>query len=213
MSMSLDVHAPQAWMAGWDKCFQRMLAENAPLGELALPMAAQELLRAAGEFTAGSRAALELACGDGTTACALARAGYRVTACDALASAVAVTSKRAAELGLLSMVSASQADIATLPLKPANFDAVVALQCLQYLFDRALPRFRECLTAVNPGGLFAYSGNILPHEPLTPMPRFFTEEDLRAELKGWTLHAIGRHELRLSERVTRGYVFVVAQKV
>jgi 2-polyprenyl-3-methyl-5-hydroxy-6-metoxy-1,4-benzoquinol methylase len=216
--MTIKVAAPDKWMNGWDKLYRKMLKSDDlsklephhvhyPIQQLFWFTKPQEEAPAARELKAA-----ELACGDGRVACYLAQMGYTVETVDALPSAVELTQKRAEQLQLADRVTVSLGDIDTWEVKPSTFDLVVALQCLQYLFERTMPRLREVMASVKPEGFFVYSGNILPHEPTERPIRFITEEELKAALEGWTIHSLGTNVIRRSAQSTRGYLFAVAQK-
>ena len=155
---------------------------------------------------------LELGCGDGSVACYLAKIGCQVVAVDALVSAIAVAQRRSKLLKLEGKVEFRLDDMDGWPLEPESYDVVIALQCLQYLFDRTIPRLKEAIAAVKPGGFFVYSGNILPHMETDPPIRFVTEEELKSELDGWTFHGFGTEERILKPGDLRGYVWTVARK-
>ncbi len=215
--MKVKVKAPDKWMEGWDKLYRKMLEEEdlTELEGLHVHYPIQQLfwfIKLDEDEEAGELKAVELACGDGRVACYLAQKGYTVEAVDALPSAVTLTQKRAMQLNLSHRVKVTLGDIDTWKIEPSSYDLVVALQCLQYLFERTMPRLQELLKSVKPKGFFVYSGNILPHEPTEKPIRFITEEELKDALEGWTIHSIGTNVVRRSAESTRGYLFAVAQK-
>ncbi len=216
--MKVKVQAPDKWMKGWDKLYRKMLETEdlTKLEYLHVHYPIQQLFwftqQNNGAPEDSEKKAIELACGDGQVACFLAQNGYTVEAIDALPSAVSLTRKRAIQLNQSQSVTTSLGDIDTWELEPSSYDLVVALQCLQYLFERTMPRLQEILTSVKPEGFFVYSGNILPHEPTERPIRFITEEELKDALEGWTIHSIGTNVVRRSAKSTRGYLFAVAQK-
>ena len=216
--MNVKVAAPDKWMKGWDKLYREMLETedltklephriHYPIQQLFWFNKQEDETQGAVELKAA-----ELACGDGRVACYLAQMGYTIDTVDALPSAVELTRKRAKQLKLASRVKVSLGDIDTWELKPSRYDLVVALQCLQYLFERTMPRLRELMASVKHKGFFVYSGNILPHEPTERPIRFITKDELEDALKGWTIHSIGTNVIRRSAKSTRGYLFAVAQK-
>ena len=209
------VTAPKKWMDGWDKIYSQMLsASDDDLSRLDVGPRIQQLEHALAitESDTKKMNVLELGCGDGSVACYLAKIGCTVTAVDALASAIAVAQRRARILKLERSVEFKLDDMDGWPLEQESYDVVIALQCLQYLFDRTIPRMREAIAAVKPGGFFVYSGNILPHMETDPPIRFVTEEELKAELEGWIFHGFGTEERILKPDDLRGYVWTVARK-
>ncbi|MFW9932364.1 MAG: methyltransferase domain-containing protein [Candidatus Thorarchaeota archaeon] len=155
---------------------------------------------------------LELACGDGSGVCYLSKHGCIVEGIEALASAVSVANRRIKLLGLDDKAYVRLGDIDGWDLGVGTYDVIVILQSLQYLFDRAIPRLQEILRAIKPGGFFVYSGNILPHFETDPPIRFITENDLREELDGWTMHNFGTERFLIKPNDLRGYVRVIARK-
>lgn len=209
------VSTPKKWMDGWDKIYSQMLsASDDDLSRLDVGPRIQQLEHALAITKSDTQNMniLELGCGDGTVACYLARIGCQVTAVDALVSAIAVAQRRAKILNLTDKVRFRLDDMDGWPIEPESYDIVIALQCLQYLFDRTIPRLREAIAAVKPGGFFVYSGNILPHMETVPSIRFVTEEELKSELEGWTFHGFGTEERILKFGDLRGYVWTVARK-
>ncbi|TFH10043.1 MAG: class I SAM-dependent methyltransferase [Candidatus Thorarchaeota archaeon] len=212
---NVTVTAPKKWMDGWDKIYSRMLsASDDDLSRLDVGPRIQQLEHALAitESDTQNMNILELGCGDGAVACYLAKIGCQVTAVDALASAIAVAQRRSKILKLDEKVKFRLDDMDGWSIVPESFDVVIALQCLQYLFDRTIPRMREAIAGVKPGGFFVYSGNILPHNETDPPIRFVNEEELKSELEGWTLHGFGTEERILKPGDLRGYVWTVARK-
>jgi SAM-dependent methyltransferase len=214
-SDNIDVATPKKWMDGWDKIYSQMLSStDDELANINVGNRTQQLEHALAitKTDTNGLKVLELGSGDGNVSCYLARLGCHVVGVDALASAIAVAQRRSKILGLTDRVEFRLDDIDGWPILEKSYDAVIALQCLQYLFDRTIPRLREAMAAVKPGGFFVYSGNILPHFETDPPIRFITEEELRTELQGWTLHAFGTEERILKPNDLRGYVWTVARK-
>ncbi len=209
----LKVQAPDKWMNGWDN-YHKKLLEGSDEQYKNLTFITQPVqvigmkIYGKGECLK----ALDLGCGDGRYACFLAKLGCKVHAIDALESAIEVTSRRAKVLGLEKQVIAKQKNIDDWTLEPESYDIIVAVQVLQYLFDRAIPRLKEIAAAIKPGGMVAYSGNIPPHFKTDPPMKFIYEEELREVFKGWTLLSVGRDERLRRPDDLRGYVWIVAQK-
>ena len=212
---NVRVSVPKKWMDGWDKIYSQMLsASDDELSQIDVGPRIQQLEHALAitESVTQRMSVLELGCGDGSVACYLAKIGCQVVAVDALASAIAVAQRRSKLLKLEGKVEFRLDDMDGWPLEPESYDVVIALQCLQYLFDRTIPRLKEAIAAVKPGGFFVYSGNILPHMETDPPIRFVTEEELKSELDGWTFHGFGTEERILKPGDLRGYVWTVARK-
>jgi len=212
---NVRVPAPKKWMDGWDKIYSRMLSSSDDeLSQIDVGPRIQQLEHALAitESDTQNTHILELGCGGGSVSCYLAKIGCQVTAVDALVSAIAVAQRRAKILKLEDKVEFRLDDMDGWPLEPESYNVVIALQCLQYLFERTIPRMRETIAAVKPGGFFVYSGNILPHMETDPPIRFVTENELKSELEGWTLHGFGTEERILKPGDLRGYVWTVARK-
>jgi 2-polyprenyl-3-methyl-5-hydroxy-6-metoxy-1,4-benzoquinol methylase len=212
---NVSVAAPEKWMDGWDKIYKQMLdAPDEEMIKIEVSRPVQQLVHAlyVSQSDFNSLSVLELASGDGSVACYLGQMGARVKGVEALASAVGVAERRVELLGLKDKVEFSIADMDGWSMGPEQYDVVIAIQCLQYLFDRTIPRLRDALTAIKPGGFFVYSGNILPHFDTDPPLQFVTQEHLEKELEGWTLHCIGSDTCIIKPNDTRGYVWVVARK-
>ena len=96
--------------------------------------------------------ALDLACGTGRHAIALAERGWRVIAVDAAVRAVEIMTAEAARRGIADRIEAVVADLEStprgFPLERATYD----LLCDFYFLDRTL--FDEIRAAVRPGGRF-----------------------------------------------------------
>jgi 2-polyprenyl-3-methyl-5-hydroxy-6-metoxy-1,4-benzoquinol methylase len=215
ISDSIDVKTPKKWMDGWDKIYSQMLsATDEEIARIDVGHRTQQLEHALAitKTDSNNLKILELGSGDGNVSCYLARLGCHVIGVDALASAIAVAQRKAKILGLSERVEFRLDDIDGWPISKESYDAVIALQCLQYLFERTIPRLREAMAAVKPGGFFVYSGNTLPHLDTDPPIRFITADELRKEFEGWTLHAFGTEERILKPNDLRGYVLVVARK-
>ncbi|TFG97205.1 class I SAM-dependent methyltransferase [Candidatus Thorarchaeota archaeon] len=212
---NVRVSTPKKWMDGWDKIFSQMLSKSdEELTQIHVGPRIQQLEHALAITKSDTKnmKVLELGCGGGSVACYLAKIGCHVIAVDALASAIAVAQRRAKLLDLPDKLEFRLDDMDGWSIKPESYDVVIALQSLQYLFDRTIPRLREAIAAVKPGGFFVYSGNILPHKDTDPPIRFVTEDELRTEIKGWTLHGFGTEERIMKPGDLRGYVWTVARK-
>jgi len=215
ISGNIEVATPKKWMDAWDKIYSQMLlATDDALARIDVGHRTQQLEHALAitKTDTNSLKILELGSGDGNVACYLARLGCHVVGVDALASAIAVAQRKSKILGLADRIEFRLDDIDGWPIHEKSYDVVIAIQCLQYLFDRTIPRLRESIAAVRPGGFFVYSGNIPPHNETDPPIRFVTEDELRRELEGWTLHAFGTEERILNPNDLRGYVWAIARR-
>ncbi len=213
---NVAVAAPTKWMEGWDNIYKKMLEQSdEEIKDYDAPYLIQMLLHAlavSGHTDFSKVKVLELACGDGSGVCYLSKHGCKVEGVEALASAIELARKRIKVLGLEEKASVHLGDIDDWELGYDMYDVIIILQSLQYLFDRTIPRLREILSAIKSGGFFVYSGNILPHFDTDPPIRFITEDELRKELNGWTLHNFGTEEVLLKPNDVRGYVRVIARK-
>lgn len=93
-----------------------------------------------------------------------------------------------------------------------TYEIIIATQCLQYLFDRAIPRLEELMVALKPGGILVYSGNIKPHFETDPPLKFITKPELEQLFQNWKKYSLGKEERLIKENDIRGYVWIVAQK-
>ena len=212
----LDVTTPKKWMDGWDRIYKEMLeASDEELTELEILCPIPQLMHAIHitNQEIETLTVLELACGDGSVSCYLAKHGAKVTGIEALESALKVARRRAKVLSLEGQVDFRHQNMDGWPLPDEGYNIIIVIQSLQYLFERTIPRLRELLTAVKPGGFFVYRGNILPHMETDPPIRFVTEEELQQEMNGWTFHCFGTdQEMIRDESDVRGYVWTVARK-
>ncbi len=210
---NLTVAAPDKWMAGWDKYFDKLLEQSDEelmnLSAISHPI---QCLAAPIRGKANDMKGLDLACGAGSTALFLAKLGVQMEAIDALTSAITIVTKRAKLLGLTDKLNIYQKDIDGWEIMPESYDIIIASQCLQYLFNRAIPRLTEFAAAVKPGGFLVFSGNIPPHFKLEPPMKFIYQEELDEIFKGWLYHSKGTDERLLRPNDLRGYIWLVAQK-
>lgn len=95
------------------------------------------------------RDVLDVGCGDGALAVALARRGGRMVAVDASAAMIAGARRRAEEGGADILLCRAEAD--RLPFGPARFDRVIAIAVLCFIED-AVPSFAEMARVLRPGG-------------------------------------------------------------
>ncbi len=213
---NVPVAAPEKWMNGWDKIYKSMLEyPDAELADISAPFMITQLMHAfavTGTTDLSSIYVLELACGAGDGMCLLAKNGATIEGIEALASAVEVANRRIRFLNLEDKANVRLGNIDGWDIELGKYDAIIILQSLQYLFDRTIPRLREILSAIKPGGFFVYSGNILPHMETDPPIRFITEEELKTEMDGWTFHHFGTFEAIIKPGDIRGYVQLVARK-
>jgi len=210
---NLTVAAPDKWMAGWDNYFKKLLEQSdEALMDLSAISHPIQCLAAPIHGKTNGMKGLDLACGDGSTTLFLAKTGVQMEAIDALASAITIVNKRAKLMGLSDKLNVYQNDIDGWEIQPESYDIIIATQCLQYLFDRAIPRLKELASAVKPGGFLVYSGNVPPHFKLDPPMKFIYQEELDEIFNGWLYYSKGTDERLLRPNDLRGYVWLVAQK-
>ena len=213
---NVKVAAPEKWMNGWNRIYEQMLsATDADLQQLDVSRPVHWFARALAiaKIDPTNHHVLELASGDGAVACYIGKLGCRVDGVEALANAVKVANRRIKILDLEDKVTVKLGNMDGWDLGSESYDSIVVIQSLQYLFDRTIPRLREIIKAIRPGGFFVYSGNILPHHDTDPAIRFITQEELKLELDGWTFYCFGSDEAMVAnEQDVRGYTWVVARK-
>jgi SAM-dependent methyltransferase len=126
------------------------------------------------------RRALDVACGVGRHAFALAARGYRVVAVDHARTAVAALRARAGGLAIDGVV----ADVTRWPLPVARFDVVIVVDFLE---RSLLPALR---TAVAPGGVLVMETFMVGQErhghPRNPA-YLLRPGELLAACRGWTV--------------------------
>ena len=95
--------------------------------------------------------ALEVGCGAGLTAVALAQRGYRVKAVDTVPVMVDLTRQEAIKAGVGHCVAASLSDVHSLPFEDSVFDLVLAMGVASWLhsLDRAM---EEMCRVLKPNG-------------------------------------------------------------
>ncbi|NHJ40698.1 MAG: class I SAM-dependent methyltransferase [Asgard group archaeon] len=209
----LNVPAPDQWMTGWDNYHKKML--EAPDEQLKFMAFIAHPVQVVGGHIMGNAKdmnVLELGCGDGRYACFLAKLGCNVYAIDALKSAVELTEKRAKVLEVEDNLKVELKDMDGWDIPKGKYDVIVAVQVLQYLFERAIPRLKEIAEAVKPGGYVVYCGNVLPHFDTDPPMKFIVKEELEEIFKGWTFLSDGHDKRLLRPNDLRGYLWVVVKK-
>jgi ubiquinone/menaquinone biosynthesis C-methylase UbiE len=97
------------------------------------------------------RRVMEIGCGAGHATVALAGAGYRVDAIDAVQAMADATRARAAEAGLASRVTSGVGDIRELGFPDESFGLVLAIGVLPWLASMEKP-VREICRVLEPGG-------------------------------------------------------------
>lgn len=96
-------------------------------------------------------AILEVGCGAGSTAVALARLGHAVTAMDVSESMLRLTCRHAGEDGVGHLVRTNAGDVRRLPFKNGFFDVVIAVGVLPWLPSLPGP-LREMSRVLRVGG-------------------------------------------------------------
>jgi ubiquinone/menaquinone biosynthesis C-methylase UbiE len=94
---------------------------------------------------------LEVGCGAGLIAVALARTGYTVDALDPTMAMLQMTRNDAARHGVLDRVRIHAADVHALPFKAHTFDLVVAIGVIPWLHSERLA-LQEMQRVLKPGG-------------------------------------------------------------
>lgn len=219
--IGLSVKAPEKWMNGWNKLYVKALEDlKGEISESDLRYPIQQLFwftdKIEDKEEKKDKKLLEFACGDGTVSCFMAKKGYRVKAFDALENSVKLTKDRAKLLKIPDkQIEVELGDMESYPEESEKYDVIIALQCIQYLFDAAISKIEQIKRAIKPGGFFVYSGNVLPHEDTGDTKiRFVKQEELKNLFKNWTIHTLGREEILLKQNpeIKRGYTWIVAQK-
>ncbi|NHK31783.1 MAG: class I SAM-dependent methyltransferase [Asgard group archaeon] len=209
----LEISTPDQWMTGWDNYHKKMLElPEEKLKFLAYIAHPVQVVGSNIMSKASDMNVLELGCGDGRYACFLAKLGCIVYAIDAGKSAVELTKKRAKALEVEDNLTVELRDMDNWDIPKNEYDVIIAVQVLQYLFDRAVPRLKEIAQAVKPGGYVCYCGNILPHFETDPPMRFIVKDELEEIFKGWTFYSFGQDKRLLRPNDLRGYLWIVAQK-
>jgi ubiquinone/menaquinone biosynthesis C-methylase UbiE len=101
-------------------------------------------------LAAGSQV-LEIGCGAGFMAIALAQRGFRVHAIDSTGAMVEQARRNAAESGTAGLLSLEVGDVYSLAFGDGSFDLVVAIGVIPWL-ERALSAIQEVARVTKPGG-------------------------------------------------------------
>jgi ubiquinone/menaquinone biosynthesis C-methylase UbiE len=111
----------------------------------------------------GIERVLDMGCGAGHTALALAPKASSVVAVDVTAEMVAVATRLAAERGITNL-EVRQADVSSLPFGDAEFDLVTSRLSAHHYADpqKAL---QEAARVLKPGGKFLLIDTVAPEEP------------------------------------------------
>lgn len=208
---NLHTETPQLWMDGWSKLYrQQSELSDEELKTLNPSYPVQLLLRFA-DVTGLN--VLEFASGNGDNAFSLYNSGCNVTGFDASADSLALINYRADILAVdRERFRAFQADMLNFEFTVDEYDIILTNQCLQYLFDQAIAKFREIADKITPGGWFVYSGNILPHKATEKPIRFITADEIKTILTDWQFLSFGTDEILIRENDLRGFIHFVARK-
>lgn len=207
------VKAPDEWMEGWEKRYDREASlSNSDLTSYLNYCVVNQLVEILGQSERKLNI-LELGCGSGQTACFLAKLGHRITALDAIPKAIDLAKKRAKIMGVEESIDFQKADMLGWEIQPHSYDVIVVLQSLQYLLDHAMDKLKQILEGIKPRGYLVYSGNIEPHFETDPPIRFITREEFENELRDWTIHRISQEEWLLRPGDRRGFLQLLAQNV
>jgi ubiquinone/menaquinone biosynthesis C-methylase UbiE len=112
----------------------------------------------------GSESALDLGCGAGHTALALARHARDVVAADVTPEMLQVAQQLAGQRGLTN-VRFQEADATDLPFEPASFDLVTSRYSAHHFPDPARAA-AEVARVLRPGGRFLLADTVAPEAPL-----------------------------------------------
>lgn len=113
---------------------------------------------------------VDIACGTGTTALALAGRGHNVVAVDFSEKNLARVAERAAEAGLTDRIRPVQADAASLPLEDNSATAVLAECALSTFVDKP-KSVAEIARVLTPGGVVGITDMVLN----APLPSALAE--------------------------------------
>ncbi len=94
---------------------------------------------------------LEIGCGAGFLAVALAQRGLRVHAIDSADAMVELARRHATESGVTDVLSVDAGDVYALAFEDGSFDLVIALGVIPWL-ERAEPAIQEMARVTRPGG-------------------------------------------------------------
>jgi SAM-dependent methyltransferase len=144
------LHLFEAKAAGW-------AAKYAPDGPLAGRLA--DLSAAVRRHAGADSRILDLGCGTGELARALAAAGLQVTGCDVSPQMLLHAAR---DRGQCAGWVRLDPDWRTLPFASAAFDVVVAASVLEYVAEPAAV-LRECARVLRPGGIVLYTVPDLRH--------------------------------------------------
>jgi SAM-dependent methyltransferase len=150
--------------------------------------------------------ALDLACGTGRHAIALAERGWRVLAVDAAVRAVELMAAEAARRGVADRIEGVVADLEAIPRALAIEREAYDLVCDFYFLDRAL--FPEIRDAVRPGGRFVAA----IHVDAEGEGFRFAPGELRAVVGAWDWEILYESEGRRDASARRATAEIVARK-
>lgn len=145
----------------WERLWGRTLRERG--GEIALRPPNPHLIAAVSGLPAAGRA-LDAGCGNGSEALWLAAHGWRVTAVDFSAAALAHARSTADAAGpdVAGRIDWVEADLAAWAPQPAHFDLVICLYV--HVAESVQEMVRRMAAAVAPGGTLLLVG----HRPVDP---------------------------------------------
>jgi SAM-dependent methyltransferase len=174
---------PRAWDTAW---------EGTPSWETGRPQPVVERLVAEGAFPAGTRI-LDAGCGSGRHAVLLARAGCRVTGVDVAAAAIARADGLAHAEGVTDRTRFLAADLRTLSVDGAPFDAVLDVGLFHVLQPAETEDYARTLAGVTRAGGRAYVVAWSDRNPFGIGPGRITRRSLRAAFRasaGWRVESI-----------------------
>jgi tellurite methyltransferase len=186
----------------WNERFAQLASD-----ELFQPDA---LLEAACDGLAPGRA-LDLACGAGRHAIALALRGYRVTAVDFADVGLGLMLQRAQRLGCADSIDAQLCDLeADLPALAVDSGAYDLIVDVHFLHRPLWPSIRQGLRV---GGRFAAALHV--GHPDAPVPHRYTlaPGELEATVRGWGYKVLMASELAAQDGEAPACARIVAERV
>lgn len=145
---------------------------------------------------------LEIGCGAGFLALALAKRGFHIHAMDSVDAMVEQTRQHAEEAGLADQISVEVGDISALAFQDNSFDLVLAIGVIPWI-ERADAGIQEMARVLKPGGRVLFTAdnrarlNIwldpLRNPLLSPMKRMVKTLLDRSAIRRYSVDDVGSH--------------------